>query len=94
MKRRNKAQWQSLIQEFERSGLSQAKFCAQQGLNAKYFSLRRAKLKANAARGAFSEALPAQLTASGAASIQYGRITVQLHAAPAQQIVELAKALG
>jgi hypothetical protein len=33
-----------LIAEFEKSGLSQAAFCRQHSLNAKYFSLKRSKL--------------------------------------------------
>jgi len=36
-KNRTTAEWQSLIDEFEQSQLSQAEFCAQRGINAKYF---------------------------------------------------------
>jgi len=45
-KYRTKSDWLALINEYEQSGLTQAEFCAQRGLNAKYFSLRRMKLKA------------------------------------------------
>ncbi|PWQ92617.1 IS66 family insertion sequence element accessory protein TnpA, partial [Leucothrix pacifica] len=46
MARRTQAQWQSLIQQFEQSGLSQVAFCQQHELNPTYFSLRRSKLRA------------------------------------------------
>lgn len=94
MKRRSKAQWQSLIQKFEHSGLTQSQFCAQQGLNANYFSLRRTKLKAEAADGPFSEAVPSRYRTGGSASIQYGNISIRLAAASAQQIADLVKALA
>jgi hypothetical protein len=41
---KTKQEWQSLIVEFEKSGLTQAAFCRQYSLNAKYFSLKRSKL--------------------------------------------------
>ncbi len=41
---KTKQEWQSLIVEFEKSGLTQAAFCRQNSLNAKYFSLKRSKL--------------------------------------------------
>lgn len=38
-------QWQSLIEQYESSGLSQAEFCKRHNLNPKYFSLKRSKLR-------------------------------------------------
>jgi hypothetical protein len=35
---KTKPEWQCLIAEFEKSSLSQAAFCRQHALNAKYFS--------------------------------------------------------
>lgn len=40
MSKRSKQQWRELIVQFEQSGLSQAQFCQQLNINAKYFSLR------------------------------------------------------
>ena len=94
MKRRSKAQWQSLIQEFEHSGLTQTQFCAQQGVNAKYFSLRREKLKTDVVGSPFSEAMHSRSRAGGVVSIHYGNISIQLPAASTQQIAELVKALS
>jgi hypothetical protein len=39
--RRTKGEWQSLIVEHQKSGLTAAAFCRSKGLNAKYFSLRK-----------------------------------------------------
>lgn len=39
--------WPQIFSEFEQSGLSQSAFCNQPGLNAKYFSLKRSKLKSH-----------------------------------------------
>ncbi len=94
MKRRSKAQWQSLIQKFEHSGLTQTQFCAQQGLNANYFSSHRTRLKTDAADSPFSEAVPSRYRTDGSASIQYGNISIQLPATSAQQIADLVKALA
>ena len=44
MTRRSKAQWQALIEAFERSGMTGVAFCKEHGLNSKYFSSRRRQL--------------------------------------------------
>jgi hypothetical protein len=44
MARRTKAQWQALIQEQQSSGLIAAEFCRRQGVDAKYFGLRKKQL--------------------------------------------------
>lgn len=44
MTTRSVAQWQALFAAHRQSGLSQARFCKQQGLCPKYFSLRRKQL--------------------------------------------------
>jgi hypothetical protein len=94
MKRRTKAQWLSLIKEFENSGLSQVRFCAERGLNPKYFSLRRAKLKAAEQHSSFIEALPAQSAPSGEVVIQYGPVSIQVAGGSTQAIAQLVKALA
>lgn len=63
MSRRTQAEWLSLIQAFEVSGLSQTEFCRSQGINPKYFSKRRNDLKQQTTSSPFiqvrSEAPPA-----------------------------------
>ena len=44
MTRRTKTQWRALIEAHASSGLTAAAFCREQGLNPKYFSLRRREL--------------------------------------------------
>ncbi len=41
MTRRTKAQWQALIQKQQSSGLIAVEFCHREGVDAKYFSLRK-----------------------------------------------------
>jgi hypothetical protein len=43
--RRTQAQWLSLIQEQQRSGLSATTFCKKRGIDPKYFSLRKNQLQ-------------------------------------------------
>jgi hypothetical protein len=44
MARRTRSQWQALFDAQAASGQTAAEFCRQQGVNAKYFSLRRHQL--------------------------------------------------
>ena len=44
MPKRNKYDWPTLLKEFSDGGLTQAEFCRRKGINAKYFSLNRAKI--------------------------------------------------
>ena len=57
MKRRSQAQWRALFQQQQSSGLNAAAFCREQGVSAKYFSLRRRQLLDGATSHA--EAAPA-----------------------------------
>jgi len=45
MVRRTQEQWRELIELQAKSGLSATAFCADHGINAKYFSLRKQQLK-------------------------------------------------
>lgn len=45
MTRRTQADWHELIEQQKESGLSAAEFCRRNSVNAKYFSLRKQKLK-------------------------------------------------
>lgn len=94
MKRRTRSQWLSLIHEFEQSGLTQSAFCAKRGLNAKYFSLRRMKLKASTQQSPFVEAVVAEHQQSERVSMRYGAVTIELPGTSVQVIAQLAKALS
>ena len=41
---RRREDWLTLIADYEQSGQTQTAFCAERGLNAKYFSLKRSQL--------------------------------------------------
>ncbi|WP_049721475.1 IS66 family insertion sequence element accessory protein TnpA [Gilvimarinus polysaccharolyticus] len=93
-KHRSQSDWLTLIEEFEQSGLTQAKFCAERGLNAKYFSLRRTKLKARPEPSRFSRTVLAEPKPSGEATIHYGSVAVKLPAGDVDTIAQLVKALA
>ncbi len=93
-KYRTQSDWLALIEEFEQSGLTQAKFCAERGLNAKYFSLRRARLKAPPEPSGFSLAVVAESKPSGEVTIHYGPVMVKLPASDTNTIAQLVKALA
>ena len=94
MKRRSKAEWLSLIQEFEQSNLTQIQFCAERDLNPKYFSLRRAKLKAVEQHQPFVKAIVAEPSLTDEVTIQYGRVAIRCSASSPQAIAQLVKALA
>ena len=52
MTRRTKTEWQGLIKAHADSGKTAAAFCREQGINPKYFSLRRRQLSELAAQRA------------------------------------------
>ncbi|MBU2885503.1 IS66 family insertion sequence element accessory protein TnpB [Gilvimarinus agarilyticus] len=93
-KYRTQSDWLALIEEFEQSGLTQAKFCAERGLNAKYFSLRRTKLKARPEPSGFSRAVLAEPKPSGEVTVHYGSVMVKLPGGDARTIAQLVKALA
>lgn len=93
-KYRTKADWLSLVDAFEQSGLTQTEFCAQRGLNAKYFSLRRMKLKAQPEPSGFTQAVVGEPKATDQVTVHYGVVTVQLPASNTQAIAQLVKALA
>lgn len=53
MARRTQKQWQALIEEQQRSGETATAFCKARGINDKYFSLIKSKLKAGASGAGF-----------------------------------------
>ncbi|MFD1007244.1 IS66 family insertion sequence element accessory protein TnpA [Oceanisphaera ostreae] len=56
-KHRSEAQWLELINAFEKSGQSQADFCAEQNVSSAYFTQRRRALR-NLDEPAFAEVKP------------------------------------
>ncbi len=93
-KYRTKSDWLALIDEYEQSGLTQTEFCAQRGLNAKYFSLRRMKLKAKPESTGFTQAVVGRPQVTDQVTLHYGAVTVKLPASNAQTIAQLVKALA
>ena len=63
MTRRTKSEWRTLIEAQAQSGKTAAAFCREQGINAKYFSLRRRQLSERPAQRAPSF-VPMTLTRS------------------------------
>ena len=93
-KYRTQSDWLALIEEFEQSGLTQTKFCPERGLNAKYFSLRRMKLKAQPEPGGFSRVVIGEPQVTDQVTLHYGAVTVKLPSSDAQTIAQLVKALA
>jgi hypothetical protein len=65
MARRNNQDWQALVTEQAKSGLSAAAFCRGKSLNAKYFSLRKTQLS----KRTVSAFIPVQLSAPSSPEI-------------------------
>lgn len=93
-KYRTKSDWLALIEEFEQSGLTQAEFCAQRGLNPKYFSLRRMKLKAAPEANRFVQAVSHESQGVDQITLHYGAVTLKVPAGNAHTVVQLVKALA
>ena len=77
MKRRTQAEWRGLFEAQATSGLTAAAFCRKQGVDPKYFSLRRrqvlGELPASAARSACPAFVPVAIPRSQAAlEVQIG----------------------
>lgn len=89
--RRNPEQWQAVIADYERSGLSREAFCQERKLNLDYFGKRlRLAKKAKPSRPAF---MPVRVRSEGIA-IELGDVTVRCTTAtPVAWIADLAAAL-
>lgn len=55
---RSEAEWTNIMVEFERSGMSQRKFCEARGLSLKTFANWRCRLGRGGRRGSFVELAP------------------------------------
>jgi len=65
--RRDRKQWQRLVERYESSGKSQAEFCRVEGLNENTFRLWRSRVRASSVNGSapFTEVVPAPSPESG-----------------------------
>ena len=97
--RRTKEQWQALIQAQAASGLSATEFCKQQGLNDKYFSLRKQQLRQPVSDAAFVPIIKS-FSKDGAVDssefiLNHGHCAIEFKRAPsAAWLAELIQALS
>lgn len=80
--RRSKEEWLAIIEEFERSGLSNTDFCKQRGLCRKYFSGRRKAFqkKQKSVGNKFVQAVVAQPSSVGAIELSTGAVRLKVPA--------------
>lgn len=97
MKKRTIPEWLALFELQARSDLSQARFCKEQGLCPKYFSLRKRQL----AQAPASGFIQLQRDVSDVASlagvelrVHVGEVTVRVLCASVEQAVSLIKSLA
>ena len=97
MNKRTPEQWRTLFAEHQASGLTQAQFCQQKGLCAKYFGLRRKQLMGINPTGLHSSPLikveSPSLISSHAVSIFHQGVEVRLPQADANFVATLVKQL-
>ena len=97
MARLSREQWQSLITQYESSGLTQTAFCKQHNLNPKYFSLKRSKLLPNTSKAsAFIQATPVVSSQpTSEIELQVGAVKIKLSTSmPSAYLVDLIRALA
>lgn len=98
MAKYRKYNWRQLFVDFEQSGLSQAAFCKQHDLNAKYFSLKRSNYKAEVVSkdSAFARVSVAPKAAlDGDFILEFGRCKVYCpQSLSAASIANLVRALA
>lgn len=81
MAQRSRQQWQSLIDDFENSRLTQTAFCKSHNLNPKYFSLKRSKLKLEKANNQtvfFPVVVASSTTANAPIELSVGSVMIKL----------------
>ena len=95
--RRTQAEWQSLIQEQQRSGQSAIAFCAERGINPKYFSLCKSRLQSPPRTKPKSENFVRLSSPLSAAAIQLsiGEVKLSIPGSyPVGALAELIRALS
>ena len=96
-KRRTPEQWQVLFAEYQTSGLTQAKFCRQHGLNPKYFSLRRQQFIGHQRKqpaSGFIQVKPPESESSAKVSLHYQGMVICFAQADARFITDIVKSLA
>lgn len=94
-----KYNWPELFQKFEQSGLTQAQFCAEQNLNPKYFSRKRADFldtrhqRASPFQQVISQS-PYAVVEQTAFTLEFGRCKVHCPGELIPQLVSLIQALS
>lgn len=92
--RKSKQDWVNLIQEFEGSDLNQTEFCKAQGLNPKYFSLKRSRLLQPNKTSGFVKVSPQSITTMRA-TLECGQVRIHFgQDTPLQIIANLARELA
>ena len=95
---RTRSQWLSLIAECDSSGLSQAEFCDQQGLNAKYFNTKRNRLMKKArseALGFTRVTVEPPKPKEPTIALQVGRVSLQLDSStPPDYLAQIIRLLA
>lgn len=94
-----KYNWPELFQKFEQSGLTQAQFCAEQNLNPKYFSRKRADFPDTGHQCAspFQQVItqsPCAIAEQPAFTLEFGRCKVHCPVELIAQLVSLIQALS
>ncbi len=79
MIKRTRNEWLQLIEEHDHSNLTATEFCNSKGIDPKYFSLKKAKLRSSAMDSTFIEAqLP--IIANSELSLSWAGADIQLPA--------------
>ncbi len=95
MVRRTEDQWRELVEQHTNSGQTATAFCADNGINAKYFSLRKQKLAQEPkSKGANFVSIKVPSTPASSVEIKMGKILIRCPAnRSAQWLAELVRAL-
>ncbi len=95
MTRRTEDQWRELVEQHARSEQTATAFCADNGINAKYFSLRKQKLaKAPKSKGASFVSIKTPSIPASSIEVKMGEILIRCPAnRSAQWLAELVRAL-
>ena len=93
MKRRSRDEWITLLQEFESSGLSQADFSQQAGIDPRYFSRRKAQLAQSASSSPFV-AVSREASQAGTIQLTHGGSTVTLRSCSPAWLAQLIRELA
>lgn len=77
-KRLGREGWQYHIDQWRASGLTQTQYCAQQGINSKYFSVWKSKLMPKPSVGPAPKFIPVDVAPDEQPNIDSGIIKIEL----------------